>query len=120
MKAVRVRGENPLPAKESANSGAKLSEMSDNKKSISFTPSSTAQMADVFLTEKQLAERHLRSSKTLRNDRVRGAYIPFVKIGRHVRYRLSDVLAYEQAHAMTSTSTNEGVARRSNNGSPLE
>jgi hypothetical protein len=45
---------------------------------------------------------------------------PFLKIGRNVRYRLSDVLAYEQAHAMTSTGTSGGVARRSKNGSPLD
>jgi hypothetical protein len=52
---------------------------------------------EVFLTETQLAARHQRSVKTLRNARVSGGYIQFVKIGRNVRYRLSDVLAFEQA-----------------------
>jgi hypothetical protein len=70
----------------------------------SSTPSRTTSHAEIFLTERQLAERHQRSPKTLRNDRVRGAYIPFVKIGHHIRYRLSDVLAYEAAHHVTSTS----------------
>ena len=59
---------------------------------------------EIFLTETQLAERHQRSVKTLRNKRVQGGYIKFVKIGRHVRYRLSDVLAYEQANLQNSTS----------------
>jgi hypothetical protein len=56
-----------------------------------------------FLTEQQLAERHQRSVKTIRNERVAGVGVPFVKIGRHVRYRLSDVEAYEQDHLRTST-----------------
>jgi hypothetical protein len=59
---------------------------------------------EAFLTETQLAARHQRSVKTLRNARVSGAYIPFVKIGRHVRYRLSDVLAFEEAALKHSTS----------------
>jgi hypothetical protein len=59
---------------------------------------------ECFLTEKQLAERHQRSVKTLRNARVYGGYVPFVKIGRSVRYRLSDVIAFEQAGMRRSTS----------------
>jgi hypothetical protein len=45
--------------------------------------------------------------KTLRNARVSGGYVPFVKIGRSVRYRLSDVLAFEQAALKRSTSDDE-------------
>lgn len=67
-------------------------------------PSLSEVREDVSLTEMDLAKRHQRSPKTLRNDRRRGGYIPFVTIGRHVRYRLSEVLAYEQARLMTSTS----------------
>jgi hypothetical protein len=62
---------------------------------------------EVFLTETQLAARHQRSVKTLRNARVSGGYIPFVKIGRNVRYRLSDVLVFEQAALKRSTSYDE-------------
>jgi hypothetical protein len=62
---------------------------------------------EMFLTETQLATRHQRSVKTLRNARVSGVYIPFVKIGRNVRYRLSDVLAFEQAALKRSTSDGE-------------
>lgn len=59
---------------------------------------------EVFLTESQLAARHQRSVKTLRNARVLGGYIKFVRIGRHIRYRLSDVIAYEEANLVSSTS----------------
>ena len=65
---------------------------------------STDPREEVFLTEKQLASRHQLSAKTLRNARVAGTYIRFVRIGRAVRYRLSDVLAYEQANLANSTS----------------
>ena len=66
---------------------------------------------ETFLTETQLAARHQRSVKTLRNARVSGGYIPFVKIGRNVRYRLSDVLAFEQAALKRSTSDAQSSER---------
>jgi hypothetical protein len=59
---------------------------------------------EIFLTEQQLAARHQRSVKTLRNARVHGGYVKFVKLGRNVRYRFSDVLAYEEANIQRSTS----------------
>jgi len=62
-------------------------------------------MADYLLTEGQLAARWaLASAKKLQADRLKGGGCPFVKIGRSVRYRLSDVLAYETANLRTSTS----------------
>lgn len=60
--------------------------------------------AEQLLTEEQLAQRHQRSVKTIRNLRVKGGYVPFLKIGRHVRYRLSDVLKYESSCLRESTS----------------
>ncbi|MCQ1573488.1 helix-turn-helix domain-containing protein [Neorhizobium galegae] len=57
-----------------------------------------------LLTEIEVAERQQRSIKTLQNQRVIGNGIPFVKIGRLVRYRLSDVVAYEEARTFGSTS----------------
>ena len=68
-----------------------------------------SQHSEVFLTERQLAERHQRSVKTLRNARVYGGYIPFVKIGRSVRYRFSDVIRYEEANMLESTSGRESI-----------
>ena len=60
----------------------------------------------MFLTDQQLADRWGISAKTLRNARVAGSYIPFVRIGRLIRYRLSDVESYEAAQ--TRQSTTEG------------
>jgi hypothetical protein len=68
-------------------------------------------VSEMSLTEQQLAARHQRSVKTLRNAPVLGGYIKSVRIGRHVRYRLSDVLEYKEANVLTSTS--QGTARRS-------
>jgi hypothetical protein len=66
---------------------------------------------EIFLTEKQLASRHQLSVKTLRNARVTGSYIRFVRLGRTVRYRLSDVVAYEQANLVCSTSDRPSDAK---------
>jgi hypothetical protein len=59
-------------------------------------PSAADVLGEIFLTEKQLASRHQLSVKTLRNARVTGTYIRFVRLGRTVRYRLSDIIAYEE------------------------
>jgi len=66
-----------------------------------------AALDEIFLTETQLAERHRISVKSIRNARVYGGYVKFVKIGRNVRYRLSDVLEFEAAHVQRSTSDRE-------------
>jgi hypothetical protein len=81
--------------------------MFDTQKAPIVASSLGEPLDEKLLTEKQLAKRHRRSPKTLRNDRVKGTYIPFLKIGRQVRYRLSDVLAYEAAHFIKSTSSDK-------------
>jgi len=77
-----------------------------NKRQINVTPPDAVDK--VFLTERQLATRHRRSVKTLRNARVYGGYIPFIKTGRSVRYRL-DVLACERNNLLRSTSDGQNV-----------
>ena len=67
-------------------------------------PSTANARDEIFLTEKDLASRHQLSVKTLRNARVTGTYIRFVRLGRTVRYRLSDVIAYEEANLVRATS----------------
>ncbi|MET3900670.1 hypothetical protein ABIB57_004636 [Devosia sp. UYZn731] len=57
-----------------------------------------------FITEHELATRQRRSVKTLQADRLKGGGVPFVKFGRAVRYRMSDVLAWEAASVRRSTS----------------
>src|SRR3954462_12353117 len=59
---------------------------------------------DRLLTEAEVARRQSRSVKTLQNQRVNGDGIPFLKLGRSVRYRLSDVVAWEQSNFRISTS----------------
>ena len=59
-----------------------------------------------FLTDLELARRWGISPKTLRNKRVSGSSVAYVQLGGSVRYRLSDVLAFEAAH--TRNSTNNG------------
>lgn len=60
--------------------------------------------ADLLLTERDVARRQNLSVRTLQNRRGAGGGIPYLKLGRSVRYRLSDVLAWEQARRRTNTS----------------
>jgi hypothetical protein len=57
------------------------------------------------LNEQQLAERWGISVKKLQADRLKGGSIPFVRLGRAVRYRYADVVAWEERHLHTSTTT---------------
>jgi hypothetical protein len=57
-----------------------------------------------FLTPAEVESRHQRAVKTLANDRLYKRGISYFKFVRQIRYALSDVLAYEEAQRMTSTS----------------
>lgn len=58
-------------------------------------------MAETFLTTAELAARWGVAPGSLVNDRGRGdSVVPYVKIGERVRYRLSDVEAYEAAQTV--------------------
>ena len=59
---------------------------------------------DRLLTEREVANRWCRAIKTLQNERVTGRGVRYVKIGRSVRYRLSDIEAYERVQTRSSTS----------------
>jgi hypothetical protein len=52
------------------------------------------QAQDRFVSDKEVAKITGRAVQTLRNDRFRKQGIPYSKIGRLCRYRLSDVLAF--------------------------
>jgi len=58
----------------------------------------------ILLTELDLATRWSCSIKKLQADRLKGVGIPYVKIGRLVRYRIEDVLEFEAAQLRQSTS----------------
>lgn len=60
---------------------------------------------ELLLTEVQVAKRWgLASPKKLQADRVAGVGCPFVRLGRAVRYRLSDLVMFERSNLRTSTS----------------
>jgi hypothetical protein len=51
-----------------------------------------------YLTDREVCAITKRGLQTLRNDRFKGQGVPYTKFGRLVRYRLSDVLQYLEAH----------------------
>ena len=51
-----------------------------------------------YLTEKEVSELTRLALSTLRNARQSRRLIPWVKIGRAIRYRLSDVLDFMESH----------------------
>ena len=50
-----------------------------------------------YLTEVQVAEITGRALSTLRNERFSRCGIPYIKIGRSVRYSLQDVINFMEA-----------------------
>lgn len=59
-----------------------------------------------YLTEVQVAEMTGVALSTLRNQRFNGEGMPYVKLGRSVRYGLSDVITYMESHKIDTTSGN--------------
>lgn len=49
---------------------------------------------DRFVSDKEVAKITGRAVQTLRNDRFHKQGIPYCKLGRLCRYKLSDVIAY--------------------------
>ncbi len=50
-----------------------------------------------YVTEKDVTRITKRAVQTLRNDRHEGRGIPYVKLGRSVRYSLSDVIDFMES-----------------------
>ena len=61
-------------------------------------PNLASNNLDPHFTETQLAKRWNKSVKTLQADRWKGTGVSFLKLGRSVRYRLSDIVSYESSH----------------------
>jgi hypothetical protein len=59
---------------------------------------------DVLLTEIEAAQLRRQSVRTLQAERLHGGGCSFVKLGRSVRYRRSDVLRFIESHVRSSTS----------------
>ena len=58
----------------------------------------------ILLNQNQLAELFDCSPRTLERQRLEGTGVPFIRVGRLVRYRLTDVQAYIERQRCTSTS----------------
>ena len=71
---------------------------------MDVSPKYIGNESEVLLTEQGLASRWCVSVKTLRNARVKGDLVEFIRIGRLVRYRLSSVVSYEISRTIKSTS----------------
>jgi DNA binding domain, excisionase family len=57
----------------------------------------------ILLTERELAKRLAVSQRTLQTQRQTGHGIPFIKVGKCVRYRLEDVEQYLSDRRYLST-----------------
>ncbi|MBU6412359.1 MAG: helix-turn-helix domain-containing protein [Planctomycetes bacterium] len=64
-----------------------------------------------LLDEREVAELLRIPLQTLRNHRSQRRGIPFVRLGRAVRYKRADVLAYIDAGAVAMSATGEGNTR---------
>ena len=60
-------------------------------------------MNDKLITQEQLAERWLLSPATLERDRSLKQGVKYLKLGGLIRYRLQDVLDYEQQCTVETT-----------------
>jgi hypothetical protein len=55
-------------------------------------------MKDIlYIDERKVSRITGRALPTLRNDRHKGRGLPYVKMGRSVRYKLDDVIAFMEA-----------------------
>lgn len=66
----------------------------------------TTKTLPALLTQKQAAEYLSKSPKWFERDRWVGPTIPFVKIGRSVRYRAVDLLKYVECNMQDGGQTN--------------
>jgi hypothetical protein len=65
---------------------------------------------DPLLTDYDLARAIGRARKTLQKDRLRGGGVPFIRVGRLVRYRQSDVAMWIAAQATLRSTSDGGYA----------
>ena len=68
------------------------------------------QQLDKLLTEIEAAQLRGQSVRTLQAERLHGGGCPFVKLGRSVRYRRSDILRFIESRVQISLAQ-KGQAR---------
>lgn len=62
-----------------------------------------------YLDEKEVSRITRRALPTLRNDRHLGRGIPYLKIGRSVRYSLADVITFMEAGRIKTENLTRGI-----------
>ena len=62
----------------------------------------------LLLTPKEVSELIARAEQSLANDRCARRGLPYVKIGRSIRYKISDVLAYAEDRRVDPESRQKG------------
>ncbi len=69
-----------------------------------------------WLTEKEVALMTGRAVQTLRNDRAMNRGIPYFKIGKSIRYAVSDVESWMEARRISTSDDpkKRGVSREQN------
>lgn len=60
-----------------------------------------------YLNETMVAEITGRALSTLRNERAMGRGIPYVKVGRSVRYDLADVVSFMESRKIRTRDADE-------------
>jgi len=60
-----------------------------------------------YLNEVMVAELTGRALSTLRNERAMGQGIPYIKIGRSVRYDLEDIVSFMESRKIRTRDVNE-------------
>lgn len=58
-----------------------------------------------YLNEKKVAEITGRALSTLRNERSRGVGISYIKVGRSVRYNITDVIEFMESQKIHTQNT---------------
>lgn len=86
------------------NDGFVSTRKQNNHSANRIASNATPNDVSVLLTPRELAARWKISEKKLENDRWRGKGLPFLRIGSCVRYRLRDIIEFENAHLVHSTS----------------
>ncbi len=56
----------------------------------------------LYINEKEVARITGRKVQTLRNDRNRGRGLPYIKMGRSVRYSLEDVIRFMESRKIAT------------------
>ncbi len=97
-----MKKDSRLPGRE-PESSAGLLEGSANAE-LAHSESARVNKPPVYMTEADLSDRWRISKKTLANWRSAGLGPLHIKLNGAVRYRLTDILAYEQSNTRRSTS----------------